>query len=199
VLGYFFSTFQNTALVATNRPSMVLRKAVGCRYWPSTTCVGDWAARSDTASASARCLPASVALAKASRRRSSSASQGHPNVALSQLALRKLVATGSSTSTEPQDVRNALHPPAEGGSFLARRATSVCQSIACRSTLNPAFSSSDFATGAKFDSEAMSVDCMSTTGVPSYPACAKSSLALAKLLSSLSSQPLVVSNGEPQG
>jgi hypothetical protein len=50
---------------------------------------------------------------------------------------------------------------------LARRATSVCQSMACKSTLKPAFSSNDLATGARLDSEGMSVDCISTTGVPS--------------------------------
>src|SRR6185295_7368709 len=123
--------------------------------------------RRDTASANAFCLPASVSLAKASRKRSSSASQGQPKVAFSQLALRKLVETGSSTSTEPHEVRYALQPPAVGGSFLARRATSVCQSMACKSTLKPAFSSSDLATGARLASDEMSVDCIRTTGVPS--------------------------------
>ena len=70
-------------------------------------------------------------------------------------------------STEAHEVRKALHPPALGGSFLVRRVTSVCQSIACRSTLKPAFSIRDFVTGAKLLSETISVDCISTTGVPS--------------------------------
>ena len=63
-------------------------------------------------------------------------------------------------STEAHEVRKACQPPAVGGSFLVRRETSVCQSIACTSTLKPAFSSSDFATGARLLSETMSVDCM---------------------------------------
>ena len=68
-------------------------------------------------------------------------------------------------STEAHEVRQPA--PAAGGSFLVRRETRVCQSIACTSTLKPAFSSSDFATGARFASETMSVDCMITSGVPS--------------------------------
>src|SRR5437660_263047 len=83
------------------------------------------------------------ALAKSARRLSISASTGQPNVAFSQLAFRKEAATGSRMSTEAQEVRKALQPPAFGGSFLVRRVTNVCQSIACRSTLKPAFSSND--------------------------------------------------------
>ena len=70
-------------------------------------------------------------------------------------------------STEAHEVRKACQPPADGGSFLVRRVTSVCQSIACKSTLKPAFSISDFVTGARLLSETMSVDCISTIGVPS--------------------------------
>src|SRR6185503_1315192 len=129
--------------------------------------VGYSTARNCTASAIAFCFAGSVSLENASRSLSSSASQGQPNVALSQEALRKLAATGSSTSTEAHEVRNACQPPAAGGSFLVRRDTSVCQSIACTSTLKPAFSSSDFETGARLLSDTMSVDCMITSGVPS--------------------------------
>src|SRR5262245_10661996 len=165
--GHFFSMFQSTTLVATRTPEMFLRNADGCRYWPRTTCVGYSEARSETASAMAFCLAGSVSLAKSSRSFSRPASHGQPKGALSQLALRKAAATGSSTSTEPHEVRYAPQPPLPGGSFLARRATSVCQSMACRSTLKPAFSRSDLATGARLDSEGMSVDCIGTTGVPS--------------------------------
>src|SRR5438270_9599484 len=94
------------------------------------------------------CLAGSVSLAKASRSFSISASQGQPNVAFSQLALRKEAATGSRMSTDAHDVRKVLQPPALGGSFLGRRVTKVCQSIACRSTLRPACSRSDFVNGA---------------------------------------------------
>ena len=52
-------------------------------------------------------------------------------------------------SAETHEVSIACQPPALGGSFLARRATTVCQSIDCMSTLKPAFSISDFATGAR--------------------------------------------------
>ena len=74
---------------------------------------------------------------------------------------------GLVMSAATQEVRKACQPPAFGGSFLARRATSVCQSIDCMSTLKPAFSISDLATGARLVSTARSVECMSTIGVPS--------------------------------
>ena len=70
-------------------------------------------------------------------------------------------------SAATHEVRKACQPPAFGGSFLARRATSVCQSIDCMSTLKPAFSISDLATGARLVSTARSVECISTIGVPS--------------------------------
>ena len=75
--------------------------------------------------------------------------------------------TGFSTSAATQEVRIAFQPPADGGSFLARRETTVCQSIDCMSTLKPPFSISDLATGARLVSTCRSVECSSTTGVPS--------------------------------
>ena len=60
---HFFSIFQKTGLVATNTPTMFLRKAAGCKYWPKTTWVGYSAARCEMASASVFCLAGSVALA----------------------------------------------------------------------------------------------------------------------------------------
>ncbi len=77
-----------------------------------------------------------------------SSSQGQPNHALSQLALMKLEFTGSSESTLLVEVIRMFQPPLSGASFLARRATRVCQSIDCMSTLRPAFSISDLAIGA---------------------------------------------------
>ena len=102
-----------------------------------------------------------------SRSDSISLSHGQPNMAVSQEALMKPALTGFRMSAATQEVRNAFQPPAVGGSFFARRATSVCQSIACMSTFIPAFSIRFFATGARFVSTVRSVDCMSTTGVPS--------------------------------
>ena len=71
-------------------------------------------------------------------------------------AERRLVARGveeggrhrvRACRATPHEVKKALQPPCVGGSFLVRRATSVCQSIACRSTLKPAASSCGLATG----------------------------------------------------
>ena len=77
------------------------------------------------------------------------------------------LAIGLQTSNVCHAVRNMCQPPLSGGSFLARRPTSVCQSIACRSTLKPAWRSSCAATSGSFWIAARSVGFISTIGVPS--------------------------------
>ena len=79
----------------------------------------------------------------------------------------KPIMTGLRMSAATHEVRNACQPPPAGGSFLARRATSVCQSIETMSTLKPPFSRSDLATGPRLVSTARSVECINTIGVPS--------------------------------
>src|SRR6202521_4476541 len=111
--------------------------------------VGYCVQRTCTASAIVFCLAGSVSRANSSRSFSICVSQGQPNNALSQLELRNAVDTGFRMSAETHDVMNACQPPCVGGSFFARRATTVSQSIDCMSTLKPAFSISDFATGAR--------------------------------------------------
>ena len=54
-----------------------------------------------------------------------------------------------------------------GGFFLDVRMMMLCQSIGCMSTLKPAFSISRLATGARLVCQNRSLDCSSTTGVPS--------------------------------
>ena len=109
----------------------------------------------------------SVSREKSSRSFSSFSSHGQPKLALSQAELTKELETGFSTSADTQDVSMAFQPPAFGGSFLTRRATTVCQSLDCMSTLKPAFSISDFATGPRLVRTCRSVECSRTTGVPS--------------------------------
>jgi hypothetical protein len=58
-------------------------------------------------------------------------------------------------STDADEVRKAFQPPLSGGSFLARRLTSVCQSIDTMST------------GARLARICRSWECISTTSVPS--------------------------------
>src|SRR3954466_110384 len=115
--------FQKLMFGATSTPERLFRYATGATYWPRWTCVGASAARRCTASGIAFCFCGSVSLAKASRSRSISASHGPPKVALGHLALRDLRETGSRTSADDQVVTNACQPPAEGGSFFARRET----------------------------------------------------------------------------
>src|SRR5215831_6551684 len=161
-------------------------------------CVTICVARTCTASAIAFCFSGSVSRANSSRSLSISGSHGQPNIALSQAELKKPVKLGFEMSAETHAVRKACHPPAFGGSFLARRATKVCQSIDCISTLNPAFSISDFATGAKLVSAWRSVECISTIGVPSYPASFKSTWALLKSEFNIPSMPVSVESGLPR-
>src|SRR5258708_34245320 len=91
--------------------------------------------RSETASASSFCLAGSVSRRKAERSFSMSGSHGQPNHALSQSPLVKELPAGLSASTVTVVVKKMFQPPLSGASFLVRRATTVCQSIACRSAL----------------------------------------------------------------
>ena len=77
------------------------------------------------------------------------------------------LAIGLQTSNTFQAVKNMCQPPLSTGSFFARLPTKVCQSIACRSTLKPAWRSSCAATSGNFWIEARSVGFMITIGVPS--------------------------------
>src|SRR5216684_2879626 len=56
------------------------------------------------------------------------------------------LAIGFTTSAPTQLVKNMFQPPSFGGFWLARRATTVCQSVACTSTLKPASRSACAAT-----------------------------------------------------
>ncbi len=66
-------------------------------------------------------------------------------------------------------MRKALQPPFVGGILAGRAgATRVCQSIGLQVDLQAdPFSSRALATGARLVSTPMSVECISTTGVPS--------------------------------
>src|SRR5262245_16967800 len=159
--------------------------------------VGYCVTRTGTASAMVLSLAGSCSRANWSRRLSISLSHGQPNMALSHPALKKPAITGFRMSAATQEVRNACQPPWAGGSFFARRATSVCQSIETMSTLNPPFSRRFLATGARFVRTTRSVDCMSTMGVPSYPASLRRALDFSKFDSSSPSIPFVDSSGVP--
>src|SRR5262249_61241963 len=64
---------------------------------------------------------------------------GHPNHALSPELLMKALTAGLTMSKAVVQVWKMFQPPWAGGSFLARRATMVDQSIAWMSTLAPSF------------------------------------------------------------
>ena len=69
-----------------------------------------------------------------------------PNQPLSPVAFIIAIVSGFRMSPAVQEVMKAFQPPLSGASFLARRATSVDQSICCMSTLKPAASSCCLAT-----------------------------------------------------
>ena len=77
------------------------------------------------------------------------------------------LAIGFTTSAPTQLVKNMFQPPSFGGFWLARRATTVCQSVACRSTLKPASRSYWAATIGCAFSVTTSPGAMITIGVPS--------------------------------
>src|SRR5215831_9925565 len=146
----FFSTFQNTGTPGARIPPIFLRDGAAGYHWPRWMYCVHSVARSWMESAKAFCLAGSVSRANASRRFSISGLQGQPGSALSQPEFNQPLRIGSSMSVAADEVRKAFHPPELGGSFFALRATNVCQSIDCISTLNPACSISCLATGAKF-------------------------------------------------
>jgi hypothetical protein len=62
---------------------------------------------------------------------------GQPNHALSPPPVSTEEVTGVIVSNDVDHVWKMFQPPWAGGSFFARRATIVDQSIACRSTVAP--------------------------------------------------------------
>src|SRR6266700_7643886 len=122
----FFSIFQKTVTGATIMPLTFFRTAAARYHCPSQTCVGYCVSRTCTASAMLLSLAGFTSRAYWSRSASISLSQGQPNMAVSQDELMKPALIGFRMSAATQEVRNAFQPPAEGGSFFARRATSVC-------------------------------------------------------------------------
>ena len=96
------------------------------------------------------------------------ASHGQPPRAFSHVVARLGVISGSRMSSCTQLVPKAFQPPSDGGPFLVvSLVTMLCQSIGWTSTLKPAFSSCDFATGASCLMTPRSVGCGMTTTVPS--------------------------------
>ena len=74
---------------------------------------------------------------------------------------------GLITSAPAQLVKNMFQPPSLTGFWLARRLTTVPQSVACRSTLKPAVRNACAATTGCAFSVTTSPGAMITIGVPS--------------------------------
>ena len=150
------------------KPLMFLRAAIGWVYSPSTTWVLTSKARWCMASASFFLVGSSVARMNWLRSSTSLSSVAQPNQVLFSPRVSIVgLPIGLHTSCAVQAVANMCQPPFSGGSFLARRPTRLCQSIACRSTLKPAWRSSCAATSGSFWIAARSVGFMMTMGVPS--------------------------------
>ena len=115
--------------------------------------------------------------------------QYQPKKALSHTPAMPAFSAGDAISAALHHVWRMFQPPSDAGVFMARRATSVPQSIACTSTLQPIFCSRSPVTSATAWSIEMLVGSNTTIGLPSYPAsfmswraCSKSGLAGAPAL-----------------
>src|SRR5258705_13238316 len=93
-------------------------------------------------------LAASDSRANSARSFSIGSLVGQPNHALSPLPVSTEEVTGVIVSNDVDQVWKMFQPPWAGGSFLARRATIVDQSIARRSTVAPSERSTSAATSA---------------------------------------------------
>src|SRR5262245_54626348 len=92
---------------------------------------------------------------------------GQPNHALSPPPVSTDEVTGVIVSNEVDHVWKTFQPPWAGGSFFARRATIVDQSIACRSTVAPIDFSTSTVTRAAPWAYGVSVGSRTTRGRPS--------------------------------
>src|ERR1700744_3326031 len=81
--------------------------------------------------------------------------------------LMVVLAIGFDASELLKLVKNMFQPPSFGGFWLARRETTDCQSVACRSTLKPASRSHCAGTIGCAFSDTTSPGARITTGVPS--------------------------------
>ena len=128
-----------------------------------------------------------------------SSSHGQPARALSQVAARKGVISGSRMSTCDQLVAKAFQPPSDDRPLL-RAAASImlCQSIDCTSTLKPAFSSCALATGPSCLMTPRSVGCSSDDRRAVVARLLQHLAALAALPSTSPSMPASVASGVPQ-
>src|SRR6202046_894778 len=105
--------------------------------------------------------------ANASRIDSILASSGQPNQPPPlPLPLIETLTTGFTTSAPTQLVKNIFQPPSFGGFWLARRCTTVCQSVACTSTLKPASRNNCAATIGWALNDTTSPGAITNTGVP---------------------------------
>ena len=98
---------------------------------------------------------------------SAASSVGQPNHASLPRPFSIGLPSGFEISGTIQLVMNMFQPPSAGAAWLARRVTSVCQSIGCNSTVKPASRSIWAMTTGWACNATMSVGCMMTTGVPS--------------------------------
>src|SRR5215831_7132250 len=120
---------------------------------------------------------------------------GQPNHAFSPELLMKALTAGLTMSKAVVQVWKMFQPPWAGGSFLARRATMVDQSMAWMSTLAPIFLRFSAVTRAGACAKGESVGSRMTMGLPSQPLSLRSCLAFSR---SCLGAPAAVSKGPPQ-
>src|SRR5688572_28158170 len=109
-----------------------------------------------------------------------SGTASQPNQALSPAPPSTEDTAGDTVSNNVDQVWKMFQPPCGGGSFFARRATIVDQSIAWRSALAPIERSISTVTSAGACAYGESVGSRTTMGRPSYPDSFSSCLAFSR-------------------
>ena len=150
-----------------------------------------------------RCISVVAALAAASSGASNQALRcasmagisGQPGQAFAPWPRMEAWLAGFQWSTPDQKVKKPDHPPWSSGLRLARRATTVPQSVETSSTLNPMRRNRSAPTRVAALIEARSVALSSTSRAPIAPAACNSARAASTLFFSRSS-PTVEAEGE---
>src|SRR5215469_9960082 len=132
------SMFQNTIRLARSTPVTLERHAQGWTYWPTGTSGSVSHKYWWSPSSAARLGASSAARIYAVRSSSVLGSHGQPNhLSPSHAELIVKLVNGEDIRVPPTVVWNMFQPPWLGGSFFARRATMVPQSLTATSTLTP--------------------------------------------------------------
>src|ERR1700722_5231247 len=166
---YAGRTFQGYGEIPCSTPVMLRRNAVLPYHCPTGTVATSVIATCDNAFAAFTCAAGSDALTHCAVSSRASALSHQPNQPFGPRPLVSGCVAGVLTAADDEKVWNALQPPFSTGSVLARRCTTVPQSVSCRSTFMPICFRTSAVTRPSGWIAAKSVGLMTTTFCPAYP------------------------------